>query len=291
MSILDWWRKHHEEAEGLKDFELETYVNGEKVPNDEPLTTGEGEGDHLPTIKKGSRGEAVTTLQTALNACGYDCGKADGIFGKKTKSAVEAFQKAKGLKVDGIVGRNTWTALGLWTGPVFVQPPNFKQYDSRWANKMYSSHNDKKQTMKSSACGPTAMAAIVAQWWDKSITPYDLAVMSMNWGTRTYDSGTSSAFFRKIHEKYGGVYKTSYSTDYAKNWLLDGGYVVVCFGPGTKGKAGYQKFTRGGHYCCLWAYEDGKFRVNDPASASAARTTATDAEMINCKKAFYCFKR
>ena len=283
MSILDWWRKHREEAEGLQDFELETYVNGEKVPNDEPLTTGEGEGDHLPTIKKGSRGEAVTTLQNALNEAGYDCGKVDGIFGKNTQAAVKAFQKAKGLTVDGIVGRNTWTALGLWTGPVFVQPPNFKQYDSRWANKMYSSHNDKKQTMKSSGCGPTAMADIVAEWWDKSITPYDLAIMSMNWGTRTYDSGTSSAFFRKINEKYGGTYKTSYSTDYAKNWLLDGGYVVVCFGK--------SKWTSGGHYCTLWAYEDGKFRVNDPASASSNRAVGTYDEVNKAKKAFYCFKR
>ena len=291
MSIFDWWRKRHEEVEGLKDFELETYVNGEKVPNDEPLTEGEGEGDHLPTIKKGSRGDAVVTLQTALNAAGFDCGKADGIFGKNTKKAVEAFQKAKGLSVDGIVGRNTWTALGLWTGPVFVQPPNFKQYDSRWATKMYSSHNDKKQTMKSSGCGPTAMADIVALWWDKNITPYDLAVMSMDWGTRTYDSGTSSAFFRKINEKYGGTYKTSYSTDYAKNWLLDGGLVVVCFGLGKSGSPGYKKWTSGGHYCTLWAYEDGKFRVNDPASASSNRAVGTYSEVNSTKKAFYCFKR
>ena len=40
------------------------------------------------------RGEAVEAMQTALNACGYDCGKADGICGKATMTAVKAFATA-----------------------------------------------------------------------------------------------------------------------------------------------------------------------------------------------------
>ena len=39
-------------------------------------------------------GEAVKLMQTALNACGYDCGKADGICGKATMTAVKAFATA-----------------------------------------------------------------------------------------------------------------------------------------------------------------------------------------------------
>ena len=93
----------------------------------------EGEGDQsLPTIRRGDRGETVTTLQTALNDQGYDCGEVDGIYGRKTKAAVEAFQRAHSLKVDGICGRQTWTALGLMEAPVYAdgtQPPDFKQYD------------------------------------------------------------------------------------------------------------------------------------------------------------------
>jgi peptidoglycan hydrolase-like protein with peptidoglycan-binding domain len=37
--------------------------------------------------------------------------KVEGNFGPATKAAVQAFQKKKGLKVDGIVGPNTWAAL------------------------------------------------------------------------------------------------------------------------------------------------------------------------------------
>ena len=63
------------------------------------------------TVKKGSRGETVKQLQTLLNQKGYACGAADGIFGAKTDVAVRAFQKAKGLSVDGICGPKTWAAL------------------------------------------------------------------------------------------------------------------------------------------------------------------------------------
>ena len=63
------------------------------------------------------RGDDVKKLQTRLNAAGFDCGKIDGIFGKKTEAAVMAYQKAKKLTVDGIAGKNTVTKLGgVWRG-------------------------------------------------------------------------------------------------------------------------------------------------------------------------------
>ena len=60
------------------------------------------------------KGDDVRNLQKALIAKGYSCGGtgADGEFGKNTEAAVEKFQKAKGLQVDGIAGENTVTALG-----------------------------------------------------------------------------------------------------------------------------------------------------------------------------------
>ena len=64
-------------------------------------------------LKKGSTGDAVKTMQTMLIACGYSCGStgADGDFGKNTDAAVKAFQKDKGLTVDGVYGEQTKAAL------------------------------------------------------------------------------------------------------------------------------------------------------------------------------------
>lgn len=59
-----------------------------------------------------SRGEAVRETQKALKRRGFDPGPADGIFGRRTQSAVKAFQRSVGfLKVDGVVGGNTFAAL------------------------------------------------------------------------------------------------------------------------------------------------------------------------------------
>ena len=62
-------------------------------------------------LRRGSKGADVTKLQTALNALGYACGAADGIFGAKTEAAVRNFQRDHSLTVDGIAGKATQEAL------------------------------------------------------------------------------------------------------------------------------------------------------------------------------------
>ena len=73
--------------------------------------------------RKGSKGPAVKEMQKMLIALGYlkptfkskRTGKTfpndDGVFGSGTARAVKAFQKAEGLKVDGLVGKNTIMAM------------------------------------------------------------------------------------------------------------------------------------------------------------------------------------
>ncbi len=59
------------------------------------------------TMKKGSRGADVKTLQTALKDQGFYSGKIDGIYGRKTVNAVKAYQRKNGLKADGVAGPKT----------------------------------------------------------------------------------------------------------------------------------------------------------------------------------------
>lgn len=69
-----------------------------------------------PVIKRGSKGQAVAELQARL-AANYPLYarnlKADGDFGPATDAAVREFQRRAGLKVDGIVGAQTWKRLGF----------------------------------------------------------------------------------------------------------------------------------------------------------------------------------
>ncbi len=55
--------------------------------------------DNCRPLKKGDRGLSVKLLQVALKDLGFDPGKLDGIYGKKTVTAVAAFQQLCGIPV------------------------------------------------------------------------------------------------------------------------------------------------------------------------------------------------
>ena len=64
--------------------------------------------------KYGSRGSEVTQIQTKLKRWGYYKGNIDGIYGSQTVEAVKYFQRKNGLAVDGIAGKNTLAAMGIF---------------------------------------------------------------------------------------------------------------------------------------------------------------------------------
>lgn len=70
-------------------------------------------GAAAETLRLGSSGEQVKTLQTKLKRWGYYPGAVDGKFGAATKAAVQNFQKRNGLTADGVVGASTLKALGM----------------------------------------------------------------------------------------------------------------------------------------------------------------------------------
>lgn len=66
-----------------------------------------------PDIRLGSKGKHVTEAQEILRALTVpgDMLKVTGVFDADTKEATQQFQAANGLKVDGVIGPKTWSAL------------------------------------------------------------------------------------------------------------------------------------------------------------------------------------
>lgn len=111
--------------------------------------------DIKPTIKKGSKGPAVTELQTDLMQLGYPLPKygADSDFGKETQAALIQFQKDNGLTPDGICGPLTWAAItnqmengsaATWT----VIIPGLTEDEARELMKLFPAASVKKGVVK-----------------------------------------------------------------------------------------------------------------------------------------------
>ena len=92
---------------GLKDFDIE-------ITEDETITR---------TLRRGMRGEDVKRIQREI---GMPAAEQDGIFGPKTERAVRAFQQNSGIQVDGVVGRQTQSAILKYRNPgrgISIQTP------------------------------------------------------------------------------------------------------------------------------------------------------------------------
>ena len=69
-----------------------------------------------PRLKKGSKSDRVVELRKRLTASGdLPAGEAtvSDVFDEKVEQSVIVFQKRHGLKIDGVVGRNTFNALNV----------------------------------------------------------------------------------------------------------------------------------------------------------------------------------
>lgn len=198
---------------------------------------------HAPVLRFGATGAFVYALETILSTM-----KLDGLYAQEEVSYVRAYQASKNLEIDGVVGKNTFRALfGLddeesqskveenvvtGNGTNSKKPTNFKQYDSRWGSITYTQNNtyNKKQTIKNSGCGPTSAADIINTWFDKKITPKEMAALSVANGYRSKNAGTDWGFWKFLSKKYPFskfIQTSSFVT--MQNCLAAGGYVVVSF--------------------------------------------------------------
>jgi len=84
---------------------------------DEPTWNALPSGNAMPILKEGSKGDAVRSLQSILTKGAYGLWDTtpqgvDGAFGPNTAASVRAFQTWARIKIDGIVGQQTWDAAG-----------------------------------------------------------------------------------------------------------------------------------------------------------------------------------
>lgn len=68
----------------------------------------------VTSVRRDDTGDDVRCVQLALVELGYLDGGADAVFDESTYRAVVAMQTDEGLFVDGVVGRETGLALGVW---------------------------------------------------------------------------------------------------------------------------------------------------------------------------------
>jgi hypothetical protein len=122
-SLREWW--HHQPRNGKGWFDAPA-LKGQASEGTEHAAPLEPKVDWAGIVAainaqrkqvtrkpliRGSRGDAVKTAQSRLGALGFDCGPADGIYGRKTAWAVKQLQKKKKLPVTGTVDARTFDAL------------------------------------------------------------------------------------------------------------------------------------------------------------------------------------
>ena len=90
----------------IADLEYQLDSNSQGFPTTN-FTAANSDKRHLLRVA----GVSVSDVQSALTRAGLDPGPVDGKLGKKTRSAIKAFQRKNGLTADGVVGKKTWAAL------------------------------------------------------------------------------------------------------------------------------------------------------------------------------------
>lgn len=154
------------------------------------------------------KGDDVKEVQTILTRLGFLKDKIDGLYGPKTKSAVKAFQKANGLKVDGKVGPITWAALH----PAPVELPGLVAYAAAQVGALYVSGGQ----------GQTATPALIRRN-EKDNSDYKRAIKS-------YDKHLASGGSLIMYDCSGLI--IHYLLDIAKvidrDLTAHGIYTVLC---------------------------------------------------------------
>lgn len=219
-----------------------------------------------PPLRLGARAPIVGRMQQLLVRAGFRPGVIDGYFGPQTLAAVRAFQRARGLKVDGFVGPITWAALertpATGAPPASGTPRNVPFYSQMRAPNGYANY----------ACGPTSLAMVMAA---EGRPPASVLQVALRAGTLRSSAGTSHDGLIRAARTYGFTPRTGSGWNELARSLSSGHPVVAHIDttPLRNRPYGYG----GGHYVVITGLvHDARGRVtqvicNDPATSYASR--------------------
>ncbi|MBE7020463.1 MAG: hypothetical protein E7411_03395 [Ruminococcaceae bacterium] len=118
----------------------------------------------------------------------------------------------------------------------------YSQRDKRWAEVSYSAKAPHTETIKSSGCGVTSGAMIVASLTEHKVTPVDIAKISLKNGHRIDGVGTAHSLFYELGKIYNLRCEKSYDIESAISCVKRGG-LVICSTNGGENRL----FSTGGH--------------------------------------------
>lgn len=157
-------------------------------------------------------------------------------------------------------------------------PIDYMQTDPKWAGNPYRTKGE-NTTIKSSGCGTTCAAMVIASLADNKITPADTARWSMAHGYKAYHQGTFYSYFTPQMKAYGiKCAQVNYSSVYhgssgakavnekARKAVDSGAWMICAMGKGD--------WTRSGHFVLWYGNKDGYAYIRDPNSRKISRRKA-----------------
>lgn len=178
----------------------------------------------------------------------------------------------------------------------------YNQADSRWANYPYTSPTHPQATVKTSGCGPTSGAMVIASLVKTEVVyPNAIAQMFKDNGFRA-NEGTSLSAFPWLANVYDLECHETYDLNDAVNCLnRDGMAICSCEGGGL--------FSTGGHIIVLAGMKDsntiivydpylydGKFNTSGRKGKVTVNGNEVYCSMYNFKtyarcRAYYCYEK
>lgn len=152
------------------------------------------------------------------------------------------------------------------------KPVSYLQTDPRWKNKPYRVKGE-SSTIGSAGCGPSCAAMLIETITGKTFTPEDACKWSVDHGYKALNQGTYYSYFEPQFKAFGiECQMLDWTNTYGKpdhqnhekvvEKLKEGYYAIALMNKGL--------WTSSGHFVVLW-WQDGKVRINDPASTKDAR--------------------